>query len=342
VTQNSLLVPYLFHHDQVMSVSAETDPNGGTQAGMAYWAFGETQATTGTPVNRLQYTGRENDGTGLYYFRARYYDPTIGRFISEDPKKFAAGINFFAYCNNSPIGCNDPSGEVALVDNLIGAGLAGGVDLTAQYTQAKLAGTPFNVNWPRLGVATGFGFATSGVSALWSDGVSSLGYGAGASFALRTGGNTVIGATANVGSTATLNNLQGTNDSLTTAALWGGGFGGLGSVFADSATGISSVINQAKIDSLSPGAQNFMAGFADLNGFKLGGPSPAATAGGVQLGNFVGALTAFNPGDSGASTASFSSQSELGGGTFSGAAGGFLLYPNMPNTNQTQQVYSKP
>jgi RHS repeat-associated protein len=341
VTQNSLLVPYLFHHDQVMSVSAETDPNGGTQASMAYWAFGETQATTGTPVNRLQYTGRENDGTGLYYYRARYYDPTIGRFISEDPKKFAAGINFFSYCNNSPIGCNDPSGEVALVDNLVGAGIGGVVDVSAQYTMAKLAGKPFDWNWKQTAVATGFGFATSGVSALLGDGVASFGYGAGASFALRTGGNTVIGATANVGQTATMNYMDGKSDSLGSAALWGGGFSFLGSVSADSITGISSAINQAKIDALSPGTQNFMANFADLNGFKFGGPSPAATTLGVQAGNLFGSLAAFNPGDSGASPASFSNQSGLSGGTFSGAAGGFLLYPNQANTNQMQSVYSK-
>ena len=41
---------------------------------------------------------------------ARYYDPATGRFISEDPKGFAAGINFFAYVNNNPINANDPSG----------------------------------------------------------------------------------------------------------------------------------------------------------------------------------------------------------------------------------------
>ena len=36
-------------------------------------------------VNSYQYTGRENDGTGLYFYRARYYAPALGRFISEDP-----------------------------------------------------------------------------------------------------------------------------------------------------------------------------------------------------------------------------------------------------------------
>lgn len=108
--QSGTLTPFMFQHDQVMSVSATTTPNGGTQATQTFWAFGETQSTTGTTVTRQQYTGRENDGNGCYQYRARTYCPAIGQFISEDPKKFAAGINFYAYCNNSPIGCNDPTG----------------------------------------------------------------------------------------------------------------------------------------------------------------------------------------------------------------------------------------
>ena len=47
----------------------------------------------------------------VYYYRARYYDPEIGRFISEDPLGFEAGINFYAYVNNNPINFNDPFGK---------------------------------------------------------------------------------------------------------------------------------------------------------------------------------------------------------------------------------------
>jgi RHS repeat-associated protein len=110
--QSGSLTPVMFQHDQVMSVSATTKPNGGTQATATFWAFGETQATTGTLASRLMFTGRENDGTWLYQYRARYYDPSTGRFISEDPKGFAAGINFYAYAGNNPLDANDPSGMV--------------------------------------------------------------------------------------------------------------------------------------------------------------------------------------------------------------------------------------
>lgn len=57
------------------------------------------------------FTGREWDPeTGLYYYRARYYDPRIGRFISEDPIGFLGGWNFYAYVENQPTRFSDPSG----------------------------------------------------------------------------------------------------------------------------------------------------------------------------------------------------------------------------------------
>jgi RHS repeat-associated protein len=57
------------------------------------------------------FTGREWDPeTGLYYYRARYYDSRIGRFISEDPIGFAGGANFYAYVENGPTNRVDPTG----------------------------------------------------------------------------------------------------------------------------------------------------------------------------------------------------------------------------------------
>ncbi|MDR3764529.1 MAG: RHS repeat-associated core domain-containing protein, partial [Acidobacteriota bacterium] len=72
--------------------------------------FGNTTATEGIH-NPFRYTGREHDTeTGLYYYRARYYDPTIGRFLSEDPLRIKGGINFYTYVKNNPIKYVDPSG----------------------------------------------------------------------------------------------------------------------------------------------------------------------------------------------------------------------------------------
>ncbi len=123
------LKPYLFHHDSITSTTAVSGHNGGTIQSISYGAFGNTLTTTGSSPNRLKYTGREDDGTGLYYYRARYYDPQIGRFISEDPMGFGAGdVNFYQYTSNNPVNANDPSGNCP---SCVGAGtsvlLGGGI-----------------------------------------------------------------------------------------------------------------------------------------------------------------------------------------------------------------------
>ena len=77
-----------------------------------YDPFGNT-TVNGPSTNAFQFTGRENDGTGLYYYRARYYSPTFHRFISEDPIGLDGGDeNFYAYTLNSPTNFIDPSGEI--------------------------------------------------------------------------------------------------------------------------------------------------------------------------------------------------------------------------------------
>jgi len=74
--------------------------------------FGATTATNPAFANPFQFTGRENDGlAGLYYYRARYYHPTLQRFLSEDPTGFDAGdFNLYAYVANAPTGFVDPFG----------------------------------------------------------------------------------------------------------------------------------------------------------------------------------------------------------------------------------------
>jgi RHS repeat-associated protein len=77
-----------------------------------YDAFGNITTSTGSFANPFQYSGRDYDAeTGLRYYRARYYDPITGRFLSEDPIGFAgSGPNFYAYVRNNPIRFRDPSG----------------------------------------------------------------------------------------------------------------------------------------------------------------------------------------------------------------------------------------
>ncbi len=89
-----------------------------TRTKYAYEGYGNTTSSGATSANALQYGGRENDGTGLYYNRARYYSPTYARFISADPIGFAGGMNLYAYANGNPISVTDPLG-------LMGAGGGG-------------------------------------------------------------------------------------------------------------------------------------------------------------------------------------------------------------------------
>jgi RHS repeat-associated protein len=66
----------------------------------------------GQPGNSFRFTGREFDTeTSLCYYRARYYDPNSGRFVSEDPIRIQGGINLYAYVRNDPVRLTDPDGR---------------------------------------------------------------------------------------------------------------------------------------------------------------------------------------------------------------------------------------
>src|SRR5579862_9290727 len=72
-----------FLRDALGSTIALTDSTGALSTQYTYQPFGATDASGPANTNRYQFTGRENDGTGLYYYRARYYSPSLQRFISQ-------------------------------------------------------------------------------------------------------------------------------------------------------------------------------------------------------------------------------------------------------------------
>jgi RHS repeat-associated protein len=104
--------------DALNSVIAQLNDDGNANIAnsYAYSPFGESQTVgpdaTGNPI---QYTSRENDGTGLYYYRARYYDATGKVMLSDDPAGFEAGLNKRVYVNNAPTEFSDPGGELPIV-----------------------------------------------------------------------------------------------------------------------------------------------------------------------------------------------------------------------------------
>ena len=99
-----------FHADGLGSLVRITNASGTVTDSLGYDAFGQLLAAT---PSRYAFTGREWDSeTGLYYYRARYYDPKVGRFVSEDPIGLVGGINLnlFAYVRNNPVNFVDPMG----------------------------------------------------------------------------------------------------------------------------------------------------------------------------------------------------------------------------------------
>ena len=101
---------YSYLTDALGSTAALTDSNGNSDVQYSYGPYGSL-SVTGSTTNSYDYTGRESDGLGLHYYRARYYNPTTGRFLSEDPAGFAgSGPNLYEYAGDDPIDRNDPSG----------------------------------------------------------------------------------------------------------------------------------------------------------------------------------------------------------------------------------------
>ena len=96
--------------DALGSTLALADSSGALQTQYIYEPFGNTTSQGSPSTNPFQYTGRENDATGLYFHRARYNSPGFQRFISEDPIGFRGRLNLFAYASNNPIRFKDSCG----------------------------------------------------------------------------------------------------------------------------------------------------------------------------------------------------------------------------------------
>jgi RHS repeat-associated protein len=97
--------------DDLGSMIALVNSTGSINTSYAYDPFGSTSASGQSNANTLQYAGRENEGNGLYFYRGRYYQSQLGRFISQDPAgSLGSGMNLYAYVDDNPVNFNDPFG----------------------------------------------------------------------------------------------------------------------------------------------------------------------------------------------------------------------------------------
>ncbi len=111
--QNGQLELSWYIADRLGSIRQQVQTDGTILNEINYDSFGNIVTETNPSAgDRFKYTGREYDDlTGLYYYRARWYDATTGKFLSEDPLGFAAGdYNITRYVNNNPINAIDITG----------------------------------------------------------------------------------------------------------------------------------------------------------------------------------------------------------------------------------------
>lgn len=149
--QGSANVTYV-HQDHLTGTSVMSDSNGASLGSISYAAFGSARSGS-VPTDKL-FTGQRLDGTGLYYYGARYYDPEIGRFISPDSivQSYAnpQSLNRYSYVLNNPLKYVDPSGHIVFDLEDIMETEEAGMPVSPEAYKAALAFEEFRNEEPEI------------------------------------------------------------------------------------------------------------------------------------------------------------------------------------------------
>ncbi len=111
-----------YHSNHQGSITHLTNNSGTIVNSYAYDSYGRRVSVVESVMQPYSYTGREFDvESGLYFYRARYYDANTGRFLSEDPLRFRAGDqNLYRYVFGDPVNFEDPTGERWIPNPIVG------------------------------------------------------------------------------------------------------------------------------------------------------------------------------------------------------------------------------
>ncbi|MBC7978573.1 MAG: VCBS repeat-containing protein [Myxococcales bacterium] len=217
---------FFLHKDHIGSTQIVTDHLGKVVSRVVYKPFGDIDpgSSEGSDIHRAKFGGQELDGeSGLYYFNARYYDATIGRFISPDSVMGSGflqvdAFNRYAFAGNNPIRNIDPSGHSFLVGLIVGAVVGATVAFATELIQQGV-----NQGWGNIQIgkvfAAGLRGAVSGLLSAAVGGAASKvadkavkkltdGVKKGVKRAINIGVHAVAGAAADAAVQATSNGIQ--------------------------------------------------------------------------------------------------------------------------------------
>ena len=213
---NKDIKTYFYLIDIIGNIVGLVDGNGNIVVEYDYSSYGKVEVKKDTvgisKKDHIRYKGYIYDEeTKLYYLISRYYDPEIGRFISQDSVEYIepssiSGLNLYVYCGNDPINMYDPSGNFAIsiglllaIGGIVGAAIGAGASVAGQYLANGCSWE--NFSWGQLALDTVLG----GVSGMLS--MSPLGLGAmvaanaGLGFVGAVGGHLINGSDFSKGST---------------------------------------------------------------------------------------------------------------------------------------------